>query len=136
MVSWDMTRVVCRHSSTFEWNLAVELHGFMTHKTAIFIPLQESYYKRCLSPYKGRNRKRNNVESNRCNYANDLEEQHRQRGVVTPFILVVRVAPAAMQNELVSSMSCTMPAHQEAPCPLQNVGKMWPTVRGIIFVFL
>ena len=71
----------------------------------------------------GWNRKRNNVQSNHCNYANDLEEQHRQRGAVTPFMLVVRVTPAAMQNKLVSSMSCTMRARQEAPCPLQNVGQ-------------
>ena len=77
----------------------------------------------------GWNRERNNVQSNHCNYANDLEEQHRQRGDVTPFILVVRVAPAAMQNKLVSSVSCTMRASQEAPCPLQNFGKVLPVVR-------
>jgi hypothetical protein len=49
MVSWDVTSVGCRHSSTFEWNLAVELLGVITQKTVIFIPVQESDYKRCLS---------------------------------------------------------------------------------------
>jgi hypothetical protein len=87
-----------------------------------------------MSVTEGWNWKRNNVESIHCNYANDMEEQHRKRGVVTPFILVVRVASAAMQNKLVSSMSCTIPAHQEAPCPLQIIGKLWPAVRRTIFL--
>lgn len=53
MVTWDVTSVGCRHSSTFEWNLAVELLGVITHKTVIFMPLQETYYKQCLSPGDG-----------------------------------------------------------------------------------
>ena len=57
MVSWDVTSVVCRHSSTFEWNLTVELHGVITHKTAIFIPLEETYYKRWLSLRDGTGKK-------------------------------------------------------------------------------
>ena len=86
-----------------------------------------------MSVTEGWNRKRNNVQSNHCNYANDLEGQHRQRGVVTPFILVVRVAPAAMQNKLVSSMSCTMPAHQEAPCPCKMSAKCGQRFEELYF---
>lgn len=37
-----------------------------------------------MSVIEGWNRKRNNVESIHCNYANDLVEQHKQSGVVTP----------------------------------------------------
>jgi hypothetical protein len=56
-VSWDVKSVVCRHS-TFECNLAVELHGFITQKTAICTALQETYYKRCLSLRDGTGKER------------------------------------------------------------------------------
>lgn len=46
---WNVASVVVRHSSIFERNLTVKVHGVITQKTVILIPPRGTYYKLCLS---------------------------------------------------------------------------------------